>query len=68
MTIKRRNRFKQTESLEDRLAHQAEELRIRAKAMPPGVEKEALLKRARQADTAAHVSEWLRSPGLQPPD
>ncbi len=68
MMIKRRNRFKQTETLEERLAHQARELRDRAKAMPSGVEKEALLKRARQAETGAHLSEWLQSPGLQPPD
>ena len=66
--IKRRKDFKQTETLEERLAHQADELHERAKVMPPGLEKDALLKRARQADTAAHVSEWLRSPGLQPPD
>jgi hypothetical protein len=38
-------------------------MRERAKSMPPGVEKEALLKRARQAETGAHASEWLRSPG-----
>ncbi|MGX1110239.1 MULTISPECIES: hypothetical protein [Bradyrhizobium] len=58
-----RRRSIQTETLEQRLAGQAEEMRERAKSMPPGVEKEALLKRARQAETGAHVSEWLRSPG-----
>jgi hypothetical protein len=26
-----------------------------------------LLRRARQADTAAHLDEWANSPGLQPP-
>ncbi|QPF88348.1 hypothetical protein IC762_30460 [Bradyrhizobium genosp. L] len=66
--MKRRKRIKQIETLEERLAHQADELRERAKAMPAGVEKEALLKRARQAETGAHLSEWLRSPGLRPPD
>ncbi len=34
----------------------------RAQAMPPGVEKDALLRRARQAEAGTHVSE--RSPGL----
>jgi hypothetical protein len=24
-------------------------------------------RRARQAETASHISDWLRSPGLQPP-
>jgi hypothetical protein len=26
-----------------------------------------LLRKARQAETAAHVDEWLSPPGLQPP-
>jgi hypothetical protein len=25
------------------------------------------LRRARQAETASHINEWLTSPGLQPP-
>jgi hypothetical protein len=60
-----RRRVIQTETLEERLAGRAKELRERAKAMPPGVEKEALLKRAKQAETGAHMSEWLSSSGLQ---
>jgi hypothetical protein len=32
-----------------------------------GPERDALLKKIRQLDTAAHLSEWLSSPGLQPP-
>jgi hypothetical protein len=27
-----------------------------------------LMRRARQAETASHMSEWLKSPGLQPPE
>jgi hypothetical protein len=30
-------------------------------------EKDALLKKASQADTAAHLEDWVKSPGLQPP-
>jgi hypothetical protein len=26
------------------------------------------LRKARQAETGSHISEWLRSPGLQPPE
>jgi hypothetical protein len=26
------------------------------------------LRRARQAETAAHIDAWLKSPGLQPPE
>ena len=62
-----RRRFKQTQSLELRLAKEAERLREEAKLLPPGVVREALLRRARQAETGSHMSEWLRSPGLQPP-
>jgi hypothetical protein len=29
--------------------------------------RELLLKRARQAETASRVNEWLRSPGLKSP-
>ncbi|MBR0882814.1 hypothetical protein ABIF65_002828 [Bradyrhizobium japonicum] len=57
-----RRRFEQIQSAEERLVEQAAELRERAKAMPPGVEKDALLRRARQAETGTHVSE--RSLGL----
>ncbi|PAY04692.1 hypothetical protein CK489_36415 [Bradyrhizobium sp. UFLA03-84] len=66
MVIKRR-RFKQTQSLEERLADEAARLRAKAKTLPSCAEKEALLENARQDDTAAHMSEWLNYPGLQPP-
>jgi len=62
-----RRRFKQTKSLEERLRIQATADRERAKALPPCPEREALLRRARRADTASHLTEWLASPGLQPP-
>ena len=62
-----RRRFKHILSFPDRLAHEAERLRAEAEKLPPGIEQEALLKKARQADTAAHIEAWLKSPGLQPP-
>jgi hypothetical protein len=62
-----RRRFKQTTSLKDRLASFAEEIRKRASELRPGPERDALLKRARQADTASHIDEWANSPELQPP-
>jgi hypothetical protein len=34
----------------------------------PGPQMDALRKKIRQLDTAAHMSEWLSSPGLQPPN
>jgi len=62
-----RRRTKRSETLSDRLAQEAEEARTRAETMPPGRERDALLKRAREADTAMHLTAWLSSPGLQPP-
>ena len=66
--MQRRQIIKQTVSLEGRLADEAKRLREEAKALPPGAFREALIRRARQADTGARMSEWLRSPGLQPPE
>jgi hypothetical protein len=62
-----RRRFKQTVPLEQRLRVQAEADRQKAKSLPPCREQEDLLLRARRADTASHLTEWLNSPGLQPP-
>ncbi|WP_291630216.1 hypothetical protein [Bradyrhizobium sp.] len=62
-----RRRFKQTTSLEERLAEQAQRLRQEATSLPPGIERERAIRKARQAETGAHISEWLNSPGLQPP-
>ena len=63
-----RHRFKQTQSLEERLAEEAKRLRAEAKLLPPGAARDELIRRARQAETGSHMSEWLRSPGLRPPE
>ncbi len=62
-----RRRFKQTESLEQRLANEAKRLRERAKLLEPGAVREALLRKARQTETASHINAWLNSTGLQAP-
>jgi hypothetical protein len=62
-----RRHFKQTQSLEERLSEQAKRLRAEAKLLPPGAVREGLIRKARQAETASHMNEWLTSPGLQPP-
>jgi hypothetical protein len=56
-----------SETLHERLAHEAKRLRAEAKKLKPGAEREALLRLARQAEIGSHMSEWLSSPGLQPP-
>jgi hypothetical protein len=56
-----------TTSFEERLQRVAEEAKRQALHLPPGVERDALLRKVRQAQTAAHLNEWVSSPGLQPP-
>ena len=63
-----RRRIIQTRSLEERMAEQAAKLKEQASQLPAGAEREALLKRARIAQTGAHLSDWLRSHGLRPPE
>nr|WP_076867009.1 hypothetical protein [Bradyrhizobium mercantei] len=65
--MKRRRRVQQIFPLEERLTDEAERLRRRAQALPPGRERESLLRRARHDETAAHLTEWLMSPGPRAP-
>lgn len=65
--VTERRRSKQTQSFKDCLITWAEGARKQADKMAAGPEQEALLKRARQADTAAHLDDWVNSPGLRPP-
>lgn len=45
----------------------AKDAREKAEKLPPGPEREALMKEARQLDTAVHMDEWASSPGLRSP-
>ena len=63
----KRRRFQQTDTLEQRLADEAERLRQQAELLPPGALREQVVRKARQCETGSHMSEWLRPPGLQPP-
>jgi len=64
--FRRRNRTKHTLTFEERLAQAATQLEEQARSMPPGQERDAIMKKARQAETAAHINDWLSSPGLRP--
>ena len=63
-----RRRFSQTQSLEARLAEEAKRLREAAKLLPPGPERDEMIRKARRAETGSLMSEWLRSPGLRSPE
>jgi hypothetical protein len=62
-----RRRIKQVASFEERLAELARRLREQAKTLPPGKERDGLMRRARQAETTSHLNAWLTSPGLASP-
>ena len=60
-----RRRIEHDTTLEQRLVQEAQRLRQEAKDAPPGLERERLIRRARQAETASHFNEWLSSRSLQ---
>jgi hypothetical protein len=55
---KKRRRFKQTTSLQERLSSFAQDAREQAAILPAGPERDDLLKRANRAETAAQIDEW----------
>ena len=63
-----RHRPNPTKSLATRLAEEAKRLREEARLLPPGAVRDQLIRKARQAETGSHVTEWVTSPGLRPPD
>ena len=65
--MQKRRRFEQTSTLHERLEKFAIDCREAANRMPAGLDRDAMLRRGRQADTAAHLDDWLSSPGLKAP-
>jgi len=63
-----RRRFKNTLTFPDRLAKEAKRFRQEAETKPPGQERDELLRKARQAETAAQIDQWVASPGFKPPE
>ncbi|WP_158668491.1 hypothetical protein [Bradyrhizobium guangdongense] len=63
----KRRRFKQTATLNERLADEAARCREEARTLAPGHRREMLLRQARQDETAMQIEAWLRSPGLRAP-
>jgi hypothetical protein len=65
--MQQQRRFKSNGSFQDRLALFAEDARQKASRLPPGAEKDDWVRKVRQAETAAHLSDWANSPTLQQP-
>jgi hypothetical protein len=66
-SMQMRRRFIQSAPLSQRLTEEAQRLRKEAQGTQPGVERERLIRRAGQAETASHINQWLSSPGLEAP-
>jgi hypothetical protein len=63
-----RRRTTHAATFEERMAEEARRFREAAKDLPSGsFAQELLLRRARQAETASHITNWLQSPGLRRP-
>ena len=63
-----RRRFKHTVTFPHRLAKAAERFREEAESKPPGQERDDLLIKVRQAESALKWTNWISSPGLKPPE
>jgi hypothetical protein len=61
-------RFRRRTTFEERLTAEAVVLRKRAALLPPGTEREVLLRRALQDETAADLSFWIGASGSRPPN
>jgi hypothetical protein len=55
-------------TFEENIAAEKAKLVAQVAKLKPGPQMDALLRKIRQLDTAAHMSEWLSSPGLKPPE
>jgi hypothetical protein len=62
--MQERGPFKRSDK---QLAEEAAKLRKEAQGTPPGIERERLIRRARQAERASEVNGWLNSRDLRPP-
>jgi hypothetical protein len=54
-------------TIEQKWRQQSEAAKSDAEKLPYGKQREALLRKARQLETASQINQWLSSPELQPP-
>jgi hypothetical protein len=54
-------------TFEDQIAAEKARLEAEVAHLPPGPQKDRLLRKISQLETASHISGWLSSPELQPP-
>jgi len=51
----------------DRLIREAAALRLRSRSVPPGKNRDDLIRKAQRYEMAANIEAWIESPGLQRP-
>jgi hypothetical protein len=54
-------------TFEDQIASEKSKLEAQVVKLPPSPQRDGLLRKIRQLETASHMNEWLSSPGLQSP-
>jgi len=55
-------------AFEDQIAAETARLKKKIADLADGPDRDALLEKVRQLETASHINEWLTSPGLRSPD
>jgi hypothetical protein len=55
------------QTIEEKWREESKKVQGEALKLPPGKKRDALVRKARQLETASQIDEWLSSPGLQPP-
>ena len=63
----RRGSVRVPHTFEERLAAEKSRLEAQAAKLRRGPQKDELLHKIAQLETAARINDWLNSPGLQPP-
>jgi hypothetical protein len=54
-------------TIEQKWHQQSEAAKNEAQKLPHGKERDALVRKARQLETASQINQWLSSPELKPP-
>jgi len=55
-------------TIEQNWHQQSEAAKNAAQKLPDGRQRDALMKKARQLQTASQINQWLSSPELRPPE
>jgi hypothetical protein len=63
----KRNQFKQSTTLTDRLAQFGKANGDAVDKLPPSPKRDEVTKKVSQAEAASQIDRWVNSPGLQPP-